>query len=133
MPDHPQHVLLHHGVDYVEYASTNLPATQTFYEAVFGWKFTSYGEAYIAFEDGRMSGGFYHVDETSPKGGGLVVIYSEDLEATQAAIVAAGGRIVRDIFSFPGGRRFHYEDPGGSEWAVWSDRDAAGCRINNSI
>jgi hypothetical protein len=51
-----------------------------------------------------------------------VVIYSGDLAGMQTKVQAAGGAIVKEIFSFPGGRRFHFTDPGGNELAVWSDK-----------
>jgi predicted enzyme related to lactoylglutathione lyase len=54
-------------------------------------------------------------------GGPLVILYADDLAATQARLEAAGARIVKDTFSFPGGRRFHFQDPDGYELAVWSD------------
>jgi len=55
-------------------------------------------------------------------GGALIVIFAVDLEATEKRVVAAGGKIVRPTFSFPGGRRFHFTDPSGNELAVWTDR-----------
>jgi len=108
-------------VDYVEFASTDLAATKTFYGAVFGWKFQDYGPDYVSFEDGRLAGGFRLADEVTT-GGPLVVIYAVDLEGLEAAVREHGGTIVREIFSFPGGRRFHFADPTGNELAVWSDR-----------
>jgi hypothetical protein len=92
-----------------------------FYAAVFGWKFTDYGPGYSAFEDGRLTGGF--TTESGPSGASpLVILYSAELEATKAKVAAAGGKISKDIFSFPGGRRFHFVGPCGNELAVWSDR-----------
>ena len=90
---------------------------------MFGWKFDDYGPDYIAFHDGRMAGGFYKSSNANP-GGALVVIYAADLEATQARVVQAGGKVVRATFDFPGGRRFHFSDPGGNELSVWSDQRA---------
>ena len=110
----------HHTVDYVEFPATDMPATKTFYSAVFGWRFTDYGPDYVSFEDGRLTGGF-HTGAPVVAGGALVVVYSSDLEASQQAVVAHGGRIVKPIFSFPGGRRFQFLDPNGNELAVWSD------------
>jgi predicted enzyme related to lactoylglutathione lyase len=54
-------------------------------------------------------------------GGPLVIIYAVDLEAVEASVRANGGTIVQQIFSFPGGRRFHFHDPSANELAVWSD------------
>jgi predicted enzyme related to lactoylglutathione lyase len=107
-------------IDYIELPASDIPGTQRFYEAVFGWKFEDYGPDYTSFFDGRLAGGF--TTESSSKGRGvLVVIYAGDLTAVQQKIEAAGGRIVKAIFSFPGGRRFHFTDPNGNELAVWSD------------
>ena len=87
---------------------------------MFGWKFTDYGPDYTSFHDGRLGGGF--AQGTPPAASGvLLVIYSTDLAAVQEKIQASGGRIVREIFSFPGGRRFHFADPSGNQLAVWSE------------
>ena len=107
-------------IDYIEFHATDIAATKTFYADVFGWKFTDYGPDYTSFEDGRIAGGFARADDTK-RGGPLVVIYASALEAMEAKLKAAGGTIVKEIFSFPGGRRFHFTDPGGNELSVWSD------------
>jgi predicted enzyme related to lactoylglutathione lyase len=112
----------HLRVDYVEFPATDIGATKKFYVDVFGWKFEDYGPAYTAFYDGRLTGGFYHA-ETAGASAPLVVIYATDLEAIEQKIQAAGGRIVKNTFSFPGGRRFHFTDPSGNQLAVWSDRE----------
>jgi predicted enzyme related to lactoylglutathione lyase len=107
-------------IDYVEFGTKGMPATKEFYRQAFGWKFTDYGPDYSSFEDGRLSGGF--TTEADVTRGPLVVIYVLELEATQKEIEAAGGVTVKPIFSFPGGRRFHFKDPSGNELAVWSDK-----------
>jgi len=107
-------------MDYIEFPATNIEATKAFYQRVFGWQFEDYGPAYTSFSDGRIAGGFT-IDATVAKGGVLVVIYAKDLEAIEAAVVAAGGKIAKPTFSFPGGRRFHFTDPNGNELAVWSE------------
>ncbi|RYZ41840.1 MAG: VOC family protein [Myxococcaceae bacterium] len=110
----------HHRIDYIEFPARDTGEAKRFYGDVFGWSFEDYGPAYTAFKDGRLNGGF---DASLPvgKGGVLVVLYSKDLEATHAKVLAAGGRIVKDTFSFPGGRRFHFADPAGNELAVWTE------------
>ena len=108
-------------VDYVEFPSTDLEATKAFYGTVFGWEFQDWGPDYVSFADGRLAGGFRLADEVKADGA-LVVIYAVDLEAIEAAVRDAGGTILQEIFSFPGGRRFHFADPTGNELAVWSDR-----------
>jgi predicted enzyme related to lactoylglutathione lyase len=107
-------------IDYIELPATDLPATKRFYVDVFGWKFTDYGPDYTSFEDGRLAGGFTK-DGKIAKGGPLVVIYADNLEAVEAKVRQAGATIVKPIFSFPGGRRFHFSDPSGNELAVWSE------------
>src|ERR1043165_2755952 len=97
----------HHRIDYIEFGATDIAATKAFYASVFGWKFTDYGPDYTSFEDGRMTGGF-DGSATPSKGGPLVVLFSTELEKTQAAISANGGTISKSIYSFPGGRRFHF-------------------------
>lgn len=112
--------LKHEQVQYVEFLSADLPAIKTFYSDAFGWKFTDYGPEYAGFEGDFVDGGF--AQGVPQKGTVLVILYSADLEATQGKVRAAGGQVVKDIFSFPGGRRFHFTDPDGNELAVWSDR-----------
>jgi predicted enzyme related to lactoylglutathione lyase len=113
----------HHGIDYVELPVTDIARSKAFYGAAFGWRFTDYGPAYTGFVDGargeREAGGFALADAVTP-GGPLVVIGSDDLEASLAAVQAAGGSITKPIFTFPGGRRFELEDPDGHRLAVWS-------------
>ena len=106
-------------IDYVEFPATALPATRAFYETAFGWAFTDYGLSYIAFDEG-LDGGF-QADPTDRRPLPLVVLYAHDLEAMEARVRAAGAQITHPIYSFPGGRRFHFRDPSGTELAVWSE------------
>src|SRR5690606_29488 len=105
--------------DYIELGTTDLPATKAFYQKVFRWKFTDYGPDYTSFEDGRMTGGF--TTESRPGKSPLVVIYAADLEELKREVTAAGAKVFNE-HSFPGGRRFHFTDPGGNEIAVWSEK-----------
>jgi uncharacterized protein len=107
-------------IDYIELPATDIAATKRFYVDAFGWKFTDYGPDYTSFEDGRLAGGFTTSGKVA-KGGPLVVIYADDLEGVEAKVRQAGATIVKPIFSFPGGRRFHFSDPSGNELAVWSE------------
>ncbi|HUR93900.1 MAG TPA: VOC family protein [Gemmatimonadales bacterium] len=107
-------------IDYIEFPVADVAVARRFYTAAFGWVFTDYGPDYTSFDDGRLSGGFRGGESAVP-GGPLVVIYATDLEASLAAVTAAGGRITQAPFDFPGGRRFHFRDPSGHELAVWSD------------
>ena len=111
-------------IDYVEYPARDIPATKAFFEAVFGWKFTDYGPDYTAFDRQGIEGGFFKSDQVanSDNGGALVIFYSQNLEHILAKITSHGGVIKTPIFTFPGGRRFHFTCPSGNEFAVWSDR-----------
>jgi len=122
MADHAP-VKTHEKINYLEFASRDPAATQAFFSTVFGWRFTDYGPDYTAFDGAGIDGGFYRAEASASVAAGsvLVVLYSADLAQTQAKIEAAGGTIVKPIFDFPGGRRFHFTEPGGNELAVWSD------------
>jgi predicted enzyme related to lactoylglutathione lyase len=111
-------------VDYVEFPCADFDAVQTFYEKAFNWKFTDYGPEYRAFSDGKIDGGFRraNLSASTENGAPLVILYAEDLESTRDKVVASGGTIIQEIFSFPGGRRFHFGDPNNNELAVWSDK-----------
>lgn len=114
----------HEKLNYVELPSRDLERTKKFFTAALGWSFTDYGPDYTAFADEGLDGGFFRADQasTTQNGAALLVFYSEKLEQTQQKIVQAGGTIVKPIFSFPGGRRFHFTEPCGNEFAVWSDK-----------
>jgi hypothetical protein len=107
-------------IDYIEFPASDLARTKEFYRTVFGWKFEDYGPDYTSFFDGRLAGGFT-TETPAPSRGLLAVIYAGDLAAVQKEVQKAGGKISKAIFSFPGGRRFHFLDPNGNELAVWSD------------
>ncbi len=115
----------HHTINYIEFAATDVEAAKKFYSTVFGWSFMDYGPDYASFDVSAagIAGGFYKSEPHEPqaKPAPLVVLYSADLAATQAAIVAAGGEIVVPTFEFPGGRRFHFADGVGNVLAVWSE------------
>jgi len=108
-------------IDYIEFPVSNIDKTKAFYSKTFGWKFEDYGEEYTSFHDGRLAGGFYLSPEVKT-GGPLVVIYTTDLEGMQTKVAAAGSKIVKLPFEFPGGRRFHFLDPSGHELAIWTDK-----------
>lgn len=113
---------VHHAIDYIEIAATDLAAAKAFYGAAFGWTFQDYGPGYCGFVDpgrGREAGGLHAVDEVK-LGGPLVILYSSDLEASERAVREAGGTVVAPIFDFPGGRRFEFTDPAGNRLGVWT-------------
>ncbi|RBY90689.1 VOC family protein [Blastococcus sp. TF02A-26] len=116
----------HHAIDYVELAVTDLDRSKRFYAEAFGWEFTDYGPGYAGFRDARggaaEAGGLALADAVRTGGGPLVLLFSTDLDATLEAVTRAGGRVVDGPYEFPGGRRFHFTDPDGTELGVWSER-----------
>ena len=112
----------HEKINYVEFPSRNTAASKTFFAQAFGWTFGDYGPDYVAFHGAGINGGFFSAERTasSDNGSALIVFYSGSLEATERKVADAGGTITKEIFSFPGGRRFHFTEPGGSEFAVWT-------------
>jgi len=113
----------HEKINYVELPEKDLEATKIFFTSVFGWSFIDYGSEYIAFSNEGIGGGFFKSDlaSSSENGGALIIFYSKNLEATQTKIENADGLIIKPIFTFPGGCRFHFTDPNGNEYAIWSD------------
>jgi len=107
-------------IDYIEFKARDLDKTKTFYHNIFGWNFTSYGSEYISFENAGVKGGF-HKSKDNIQNGVLVVLYHNNLERVKEKIIEKKGKITQDIFSFPGGKRFHFSDPSGNELAVWSE------------
>ena len=116
----------HEKINYVEYPTKDMAATKRFFETAFGWSFVDYGPDYSAFSNQGLDGGFFKSElaSVSKNGAGLLVFYSQNLESTLAKVCKAGGTISKDLFSFPGGRRFHFIEPSGNEFAVWSDLGA---------
>jgi len=114
---------LHEKINYVELQARDLAATKAFFQSVFGWSFVDYGPEYTSFSNEGLDGGFFQSDlVSSPQNGAaLIIFYSDQLEATLAKVEKAGGIIVKPIYSFPGGRRFHFTEPSGNEFAVWSE------------
>ena len=109
-------------IDYVELPSvTAHEVTRGFYTKAFGWDFTDYGPDYAATTNGDVDVGF-NGQPGEALAAPLPVIRVDDLEAAFDAVSKSGGIIAKAIFSFPGGRRFHFIDPSGSEMAVWSER-----------
>jgi predicted enzyme related to lactoylglutathione lyase len=109
------------SINYIEFTCKHIPGIKEFYSKAFGWAFTDYGPDYAAFNDGKLDGGFYHSTEHAPAANPLVILYAEQLEKVLKNVEDAGGKITKEIFSFPGGRRFHFADPDGNVLAVWSE------------
>lgn len=119
MADHTNH-----AIDYVELTVTDLEQAKRFYAEAFGWEFSDYGPAYAGIQNPAGNGevGGLRPDIAGPRPGGpLVLLFSADLDATVAAVEAAGGQVVQGPYAFPGGRRFHFQDPAGNELGVWAE------------
>ncbi len=108
-------------INYIEFKAKDLQAVKRFYSESFGWSFTDYGPTYTAFSESGIEGGFEQSDDRIVNGA-LVVLYHSDLNQIHSKITQSGGTISKDIFSFPGGKRFHFLDPAGNELAVWSEK-----------
>lgn len=107
-------------IDYLEFPSTDRAASSGFLKAAFGWGIVSYGPSYDAFEGAGIDGG---IDQGENRASApLAVIRADDLDEAERRVIAAGGTITRAQFDFPGGRRFHFREPGGNELAVWVER-----------
>jgi predicted enzyme related to lactoylglutathione lyase len=117
------HESLPNTIDYIEMPSKDLAATKEFFTKLFGWSFQDYGPDYCAFDDGRTTGGFYASEKTGSvaAGAALIVFHHPELEKMCAEVARLGGKITREIFEFPGGRRFHFEAPGGGEFSIWGE------------
>ncbi len=116
----------HEKINYVEFPAKDIQATMEFFTKAFGWSFQEFGPEYVAFSNQGIDGGFFKAElsSTTNNGAALIVFYSQDLKATQDKIKKANGVIVKKTFSFPGGHHFHFTEPSGNEFAVWSDKDA---------
>lgn len=110
------------SINYIELPMTDPAATIAFYEGLFGWAFTQWGPDYISFAGAGIEGGFNREDGVEPaRPGVLVILYAKALDAMAEKVAAAGGRIIKPAYAFPGGRRFHFTDPNGNELAIWSE------------
>ncbi|MGB0496284.1 MAG: VOC family protein [Kangiellaceae bacterium] len=113
----------HHKINYVEFPAKNMAKTKLFFAKAFDWKFQDYGPEYCAITNAGIDGGFFKSSQESltSNGSTLLVIYSDALEETLNSVVSLGGKIIKPIFEFPGGRRFHFTEPSGNEFAVWGE------------
>lgn len=112
----------HHVIDYVEINVSDLSAARRFYEHAFGWTFNDYGPAYagIRTPSGEGELGGLNAAGTPGPGGPLVLLFSDDLDATVTAVESAGGSVTAGPYDFPGGRRFEFSDPSGNVLGVWA-------------
>lgn len=119
----PESLHQHHAIDYIEISVDDMSRAKRFYNEAFQWQFTDYGDSYAGIRRETGEAGGLRLVTHVVAGGPLVILYSRDLEASLAAVLAAGGKIVVEPFSFPGGRRFQFADPSGNELAVWTDNE----------
>ncbi|MFG1646129.1 VOC family protein [Amycolatopsis sp. NPDC049252] len=105
-------------VDFVEFPSTSSAASGRFFERAFGWATTPYGPEYADVRAAGITFGF-QANAAEQARAPLVTIRTDDLVAAREAVEEAGGVVTVEPFGFPGGRRFHFREPGGSELAVW--------------
>ena len=112
----------HHTIDYIEFTVRDLVAAKRFYTAAFDWQFNDYGPEYAGIKGAAGEVGGLHQANETRAAGPLVILYSKDLEKSVAAVRSAGGKILREPYAFPGGRRFHFTDPSGNELGVWSEK-----------
>ena len=110
-------------IDYVEFAAEDLPSIKTFYEKAFGWEFQDWGPDYASFSSAGLDGGI-RGGEKPVTGSSLIILYADDLEASEKKVVANGGEIT-ERHEFPGGRRFHFRDPAGNILGVWTTVEMA--------
>lgn len=110
-------------IDYIEIPVTDLAQTREFFAALFGWTFQEWGPDYFSFSDGRLDCGLRRAEEPAPATGVLLIFYSENLERDVERVKELGATISQEIFAFPGGRRFHFVDPVGTEFAMWTSAE----------
>ena len=113
----------HEKINYIEFPAKDIEATKSFFRKAFDWSFVDYGPEYTAFANEGIDGGFFrsNLSVSQASGSALIVFYSKDLKGTMEKVKNSGGTILQPIFSFPGGQRFHFSDPSGNEFAVWSE------------
>lgn len=111
-------------LDFIEFPAKSIDhllKMKSFYSTVFNWSYKDWGDDYSDTKDSGIGSGL-NADPSHKSDHPLAVIYVDGIEVSKESVVSAGGKIIRDIFSFPGGRRFHFTDPTGNELAVWSDK-----------
>lgn len=115
---------IHEKINYVEFPAKDLGATKKFFTQAFSWSFQDFGPDYTAFSNQGIDGGFFKssLSSSTDHGGALIVFFSNDINATLEKVKQANGSIIKEIYDFPGGRRFHFTEPSGNEFAVWSDK-----------
>lgn len=110
-------------IDYIEIPVTDLDKSREFFGQLFGWEFQEWGPDYYSFNDGRLDGGLRRSEEPAPASGVLLVFYTEDIDRDYARVKQLGATISQEVIEFPGGKRFHFTDPVGTEFAMWTSTE----------
>jgi predicted enzyme related to lactoylglutathione lyase len=110
-------------IDYIEIPVTDLDRSREFFNQLFGWEFQEWGPDYYSFSDGRLDGGLRRSEEPAPASGVLLVFYTQDIDRDYARVKELGATISQEVFDFPGGKRFHFMDPVGTEFAMWTSTE----------
>ena len=112
----------HEKLNYVEFSAYDLKATKHFFNNVFNWQFTDFGPQYTSFSGQGLDGGIFQspLKSLTKNGAALLIFYSDDINATLKKVTSFGGKIIKPVFEFPGGCRFHFTEPSGNEFAVWA-------------
>lgn len=109
-------------IDYIEIPAPDMQSAKSFYSESFGWTLQEFGADYCCFHSGQF-GGAFSGERSVARGGPLIVIHVEDIDAVMQRVLAAGGRELVSKFAFPGGYRAHFEDPNGNELSIWSETE----------
>lgn len=110
-------------IDYIEIPVTDLDRSREFLSQLFGWEFQEWGPDYYSFNDGRLDGGLRRSEEPAPASGVLLVFYTQDIDRDYDRVKALGATISQEVIEFPGGKRFHFVDPVGTEFAMWTSTE----------
>lgn len=121
------------NINYIELPAGPLDATKQFYSDAFGWSWTDYGPSYAAYEGASITIGLNaSASATAPPvagaedgNGPLVLFEATDLEQALASIRKAGGAVTSEPYAYPGGRRFHFQDPAGSTLGVYQSQPSS--------
>lgn len=105
-------------LDYLELPSADAIKSRGFFSDAFGWTYTDYGGTYAEIRGAGLLFGV-NADSSDKSAAPMAVIRTDDIDKAVKAVVAAGGVITRKPYDFPGGRRFFFREPGGSELAVY--------------
>lgn len=115
---------MENSINFIEFHVSDIERSKVFFSGLFGWDYVDYGEQYADITGAGVNGGLALMPKKDIATGSspLVVFFKSDLEAAQAKVQELGGTVTKNIFSFPGGRRFEFTDLDGNAMAIWSDK-----------